>query len=355
MESPFYLFFIFHVILGSLILPGRIMVLIITLTLSLTFTGAMLEMYRIIPHNAVIGFLPFPLYSNNHYMLALFTSFTAMLYVSFYLANSISKELYLRERSLNKAYKQLEEAEAAKSRYVMSVVHDLKTPIAAAITYLNMILEKTFGDLPAEFLHPIERSHARLTGSLVMINDVLQFSHLKLTKDLAIEKIDVHAMLEEIYGEMKVMFEAKKLKFSQWWSSNASGIIDAEPKMLKLALSNLVSNAYKYTPEGGRVEVHAKMIDDTLQIVIADNGIGIPEAEQKKVFNDFYRSSVSRKQGIEGTGLGMSVIQFVVQLFNGSISVESPSHLDSSPERPGTAFTILLPTQYVATPHEIED
>ncbi len=354
-ESPFYLFFIFHVILGSLILPGRVMAVIITITLSITITGALFEQQGVIAHNAVQGFLPFPLFNNPHYLAAHFAAFTAMLYVSFYLANSISKELYLRERSLNRAYKQLEEAEAAKSRYVMSVVHDLKTPIAAAITYLNMLLEKTFGELPQQFLHPIERSHARLTGSLVMINDVLQFSHLKLTKDLAIEQINIHALFEDIYAEMKVMFEAKRLTFSQWWPADADNVIEAEPKMLKLALSNLISNAYKYTAEDGRVEIHAKLVDDALRITIADNGIGIPETEQKKIFDDFYRSSISKKKGIEGTGLGMSVVLFVIHQFNGTISVESPSGLDSAPDRPGTAFTITLPKRHIPTAHDIEE
>jgi signal transduction histidine kinase len=354
-ESPFYLFFIFHVILGSLILPGQIMVVIISLAVSGTFIASMLEMNGVIAHQAVQGLLPSPLYDNTNFVIAWFATFTIMLFVSFYLTNSISKELYLRERSLNKAYKRLAQAEEAKSRYVMSVVHDLKTPIAAAITYLSMILEKTFGPLPEVFQHPIERSQARLTGSLAMINDVLQYSHLKLEHGLIVEEINVQSLIDEIYAEMKVMFEAKKLKFSQWWSGDTEARIEAEPKSLKLALSNLISNAYKYTPEGGRVEVHGKIADGTLELVIADTGIGIPPSEQKKIFDDFYRSSVSKKSGVEGTGLGMSVVQFVIHQFNGTIDLKSPSGLDNADGRPGTAFTIKLPTRHVQPVHELEE
>ncbi len=353
-EGPFYVFFLFHVILGSLILPGRVVALIIALTLGVTLTGAILECNGIIPHFPIQGLHTIALYNRTDFILLHFLTFSMTLYVSFFLANSISRELYLRERSLGRAYHRLQDAEAAKSRYVMSLVHDLKTPIAAAMTYLNMILEKALGPIPDAIHRPLERSQARLSGGLTMINDVLQFSKLKLESRLQTEAVDLNELIQEIYEEMKVLFEARRISFSQWWRGEDVVIIEAERPLLKLALSNVISNACKYTAEGGRVEIHGRVDKDTVVLECADNGIGIPAEELSKVFEDFYRSSISKKKGIEGTGLGTSILLYVVRQHNGSVHVESPSRLNDGGARPGTAFFITLPMVHIPTEHDLE-
>jgi len=347
-ESPFSIFFIFHIIIGSLILPAPVVSIIISITIAIMLGGASLELDASIPHHPIHGLYQVPIYGNESFMLFFFFTFSTTLFISNFLANSISKELYLRERSLTNALQKLEEAEKAKSRYVMSVVHDLKTPIAAAITYLNMILDRTFGKISEELEHPLERSRLRLNNAITTINDILQLSQLKLSSQIKIDTINLTELLEEIYQEMRIMFVSKKLRFSTWTNATHDLHVQAETKLLKLALANLISNTYKYTDSGGKVEIHIKETNDAVILEIADNGIGIPKNEQDKIFDDFYRSSISKKKSTEGTGLGLSVVQHIVKQLNGSITFASPSRLAEGEDRPGTSFTITLPKVYLS-------
>ncbi len=342
-ESPLYSFFIFHVIIGSLFLPGQIIFIIITVTILITLAGAILEYNMIIPHHAIIGLFTTPLYNNSLYLFTFFSFFVLMLYLSIYLTNSIAKELYTNQRSLTLAYRKLDESRTANQRYIMSVVHDLKTPIAAVITYLNMILDGTYGALSKEMHRPMERSKTRLSNAITTINNILYLSQLKLETDIdETSGINIKELFNEIYRELFVLFGSKEIKYS--YVSNDSAIIFyGERKLLKLALSNILSNAYKYNSDKGKIEVSVEKEDKTLKILISDTGIGIPEEEADKIFNDFYRSSISKKKGIEGSGLGMSIASQVIKRYNGAITVKTPSHLESPGEGfPGTTFTIEM-------------
>ncbi|MDH7515780.1 MAG: HAMP domain-containing sensor histidine kinase [Bacteroidota bacterium] len=340
-ESPFFVLLIFHVIIGSLILPRAIVSTIITIAVAVMGTGTFMEFRGIIPHYT-IGDFPHLLSSHPNYLVLSFVVMVFALYMSNYLANSISKELYQRERALTQAYKDLEDAEKAKSRYVMSVVHDLKTPIAAAITYLTLILDKTFGPLKPEIERPLERSKHRLAGAIKLINDILELSQVRLSGGLTTEKVNLTEIIHEIYDEMRIMFTSKNIRFTTWTNAAEDVYIEADPKLLKLALANLISNAHKYTDPEGNVEVHIKVKGDFVFIEVADDGIGIPEQEQSRIFEDFFRTSISKKRTTEGTGLGLTIVRQIIQQMHGSIRLESPSRL-AREGRPGTAFFVTLP------------
>jgi signal transduction histidine kinase len=318
--------------------------LIIALTIVITFTGALLEFWGYVPHFQISGLLAEPLYNNIYYVLIYFTILTISLFLSSYLANSIARQLYNREKMLSIAYKELEQAEKSKTRYVMSVVHDLKTPIAAASTYLNLLLEGTLGRLLPEQVKPLERCKARLSNAINIINDILHISQLKLEEQM--EKptdVPLCKVFSDISEEMKVLFKSKKINYSYTCEKQGELYIRADYNLLRLALSNLVSNAYKYTEDNGIVEISVDDKKDFISITVADNGIGIPQVEIDKIFNDFYRSSISKKKEIEGTGLGLSLVKKIVEKYGGTITVQSPSYLKSDDQRIGTQFTIIFP------------
>jgi signal transduction histidine kinase len=344
-ESPLYSFFLFHVIIGSLLMPSAVINFMISITILITLAGAIMELNNIIPHYTVHGIISFSIYDNIPYLIVFFTFFSITLFLSNYLANSIAKRLYQREKDLTKAYQELDNAEKVKSKYVMTIVHDLKTPIAAAITYLNMILDGMMGEINSEQLRPLERSKSRLDAAITTINDILHISQLKISTDPTdVEKINLKELFEEFYSDMLILFNAKKIDF-QLEMIGEDVSVEAEPKIFKYALANLVSNAHKYTELNGKVVI--KLIDenDKVSISVADNGIGIPDKEKEKIFKDFYRSSLSKQKGIEGTGLGMSVVVNTIQKYHGSIILNSPSYL-AEDGKPGTEFIIILPKRY---------
>ncbi len=343
-ESPLFVFFIFHIIIGSLFLPGEIIAILVTIVLGISIAGSVLELNGNIPHYAIFGYLDTPLYNNKVHLIFFFGTFGIALYLSVYLANSIAKTLYQRERALTNAYEELENAEKTKSRYVQAVVHDLKTPIAATLTYIDMILEGTFGDAPRQILRPIERSKIRLSNAIQTINDILHISQIKIESGIeSITKVNLIEIFDEIHREILFLIENKGITYSFIAADEEELIIISDPKLLKLAISNLLSNAYKYTEPGGKIQVKLNETKDYLTISIADTGIGIPENEQNKIFNPFYRTSLSKSKGIEGSGLGLSMVSEIVEKFNGKIDVKSPSYLSDSNVRPGTEFIITLP------------
>jgi signal transduction histidine kinase len=263
-----------------------------------------------------------------------------------YLANSIAKELYRRESRLAKTLLDLEESEKIKSQYVMTIVHDLKTPIAAATTYVNMIIDGTLGEIAPAQRKPLERIKIRLDNAINTINDVLYISKLKAESNIEdVREVDLIEISNQIYNDMRILIQSKNINFEFEYDENADFTVQAEQKLLKLALANLVSNSVKYTEDKGIIKINLKEQSQEIHIRIADNGIGIPEKEQNKIFQDFYRSSISKSKGIEGTGLGLSFVKEVIERHNGQIKMKSPSYLQSG-GRPGTQFDIILHKNY---------
>jgi signal transduction histidine kinase len=344
-ETPLFVFFIFHVIIGSLILPGPVIYFIVSVIYLFTVLIAYLEYNGFLPHYS-LEIYNFEVYNNETYLFIYFTVFGIGLYLSTYLANSIAKELYIRESKLSKTLFELGQAEKSKSRYVMTIVHDLKTPIAAATTYLNMILDGTLGDIIPTQKLPLERSKFRLSNAINTINDILQISQLKIESSIEdIEDVNLISVFSEILEDTHVLIGKKELDY-QFNSSNLDSIIvQAEPKLLKLVLANLVSNAIKYTEKGGKVYVDIKDSRDLALITVTDNGIGIPQSDQDRIFNSFFRSSISKQKEIEGSGLGLSLVKEVIEKYKGTVALKSPSDLQEE-GRPGTQFIITLPKVY---------
>jgi signal transduction histidine kinase len=157
------------------------------------------------------------------------------------------------------------------------------------------------------------------------------------------EIINIRNLMDDILADTRVLLKSKELGYNYDDRTGGRDVIRGETWLMKLALSNIMSNAIKYTPEGGRIEVIAEQHEHSISIIIADNGIGVPEAEQNKIFQDFYRSSISKKKGVEGTGLGMSIVREIVHRHNGTVTLKSPSRLDSGEEMPGSEFILTFP------------
>ncbi|MCX7908479.1 MAG: HAMP domain-containing histidine kinase [Ignavibacteria bacterium] len=340
-ESPFNTFFVFHLIIGSLILPGTIISLIMIITIGVLVSLAILEFNQVIPHYHIAGIIKYPLYNDPIYLFVFFSTFSIVVFVSIYLANSIAKVLYQREKELYFAYKGLEEAEKTKSRYVMTVVHDLKTPISAALTWVDLIANNSVGEVPEYLRNPIERIQARLKNALNLIGDILKITQVKLSSEIEKDEVDLVQLFNELYTKHRILIISKNLDY-RLLPYQEKILINSNLKLLDLAFSNIISNAIKYNEPGGIIEIRITDSGKYLDISFADNGIGIPENELPKIFNEFYRSSSAKEKNIEGTGLGMALVKEIITKLGGEISINSPSYL-ASEGRKGTAVLVRLP------------
>ena len=155
------------------------------------------------------------------------------------------------------------------------------------------------------------------------------------------EETDIEEIISYIIEQKKISADAKNIML--FFSDKRTYLkkIMGDRELLRLALSNLIGNSVKYTNNGGKIEIILYSTFRETIIEICDDGIGIPQDELKNVFRDFYRSSLIRQKGIEGTGLGLTLVKQIIDTHNGKITVQSPSRLSDN-VGPGTTFRIYL-------------
>lgn len=340
-ESPFYFFFVFHMIIGSMILPGTVVYTLSGVSVFYIALVSVLEMQGIIQHHSFGNMLSVPLYNNIRYLVVFVAAYGIMIFVSVFLANNVTSAHYRRSQDLKMTLDKLSQAEKMKMKYTMGVVHEIKTPIVAVQSNLDIILEGYAGEVSKSARDRVYRARARSDEAINIINDVLNISKLKLLENLKKDDIDVVELLKNMYKKRGVQAKTSgvELRISD---------LRAEPKPVKadrglfeLALSNLIGNAIKYNTLGGIVETIIEERDNDTFVTVADNGIGIPDEDKDKMFKEFYRSSNAKKSGVEGTGLGLSVVKEIIEHHGGAIWFKSPSRFQSEGRR-GTEFTILV-------------
>lgn len=341
-ESPLYMLFVFLVIIGSLILPGSLVYTMSAVFVICFILLTSLEHYQLIAHHPIDGLLKYPLYNNLKYVGAFLFTFTFMIFISVYLANGIARQLYKREKDLIDSIKKINTAEQEKQKYIMTIVHELKTPVVAVASYIDLILQKFLGPIDETVEEKLRRAKNRTDESIQMINDVLNVSKLNLYDKFDEEDIDIKELISGVLKRRKAYADSHLIKMNLIDERNKEEKIRGDKYLLDIAFSNLVGNSIKYGVDGGKVEVTLQNDEDNIVVDISDDGIGIPEEEIPKIFKDFYRTEAAKKVSTEGSGLGLSVVKKIIDRHNGSIKVISPARLGTK-DHPGTCFKIILP------------
>ena len=241
-----------------------------------------------------------------------------------------------------RAEEELKETMELKSQFISTISHELRTPLTGMIEGIAIVLDEVAGPInekQTKFLGIAKRNADRLS---VLINDVLDFQRLGAGKmKLDIQSHDINEMLAEVQETMTLYAEKHSIKMSFASSDDLSKAEFDRAKMIQV-LTNLVSNAVKFTPEKGRVSVIAQSRDSDWIISVSDTGMGIPKEEFSKIFDPFYRVN-RRGEHIQGTGLGLAIVNKIVKLHDGRIEVESQVGQ-------GTIFTIFLPLKFKPSP-----
>jgi len=341
-ESPLYMQFVFLVIIGSLVLPG-ILVYTMAAIFIITFTAlTILEGYGVIAHHSINGMLNSPLYNNPDYVIAFLFTFAFMTLVSVYLANGMARQLYKREKDLIDSMKKINVAEKEKQKYIMGIVHEIKTPFVAVASYIDIILQKFLGPIDETVEEKLVRAKTRTDEGIQMINDVLNVSKLTLYDQYDEEDVDIYEIVSGVIKKRKPSAEAHliNLKFSDEREKNEK--FEGDKFLLDIAISNLIGNAIKYGVDEGNIEITINSDSKNLYIEVCDDGVGIPKDELSKIFKEFYRAKNVKKIVVEGSGLGLSVVKRIVERHGGRIRAESPSRM-ANLDHPGTCFKIELP------------
>lgn len=340
-ESPLYVFFIFHMIIGSLILPGYL-IYIIAGCIGLIFSVlTIFQNYGIVTTYLINGLYEGNISHTFTYDVLRLMTFTIMLFVSVYLANKIANQLYKREQQLRSTLMQLDEAEKTKQKYIIGIIHEIKTPVSAAKSIIDLLLFNYVGPLSEEIHNKLNRVKIRIEETLQLLNNILRISRLKLMDIRTTEEIDITKLIQTIIDKMYDYCKSKNANIIFEDRRTQKKIIKSDIILLELALSNIISNSIKYVDTNGNIEIILKDKEHNFIIEVCDNGIGIPKEDLPKIFNQFYRASNIDKSKHEGSGMGLALVKEIIERLGGRIKVESPSRL-SKENFPGTCFEIYL-------------
>lgn len=233
-------------------------------------------------------------------------------------------------------YKKIKEVDRMKDEFISMASHELRTPLGTIKGYASLILEGTFGKIEnKEMKTSLDRIMISTSRLNELVEDLLNVSRIEQGR-LSMENKDteIEPIIEEITSQLKISADEKGLSLKYLKPKEKLPRVFADPERLKQVLVNLIGNSIKYTFKGG-VKITTELKNNTLEIRVADTGIGISAEEQKHLFEKFQRVKNEETANISGTGLGLWITKQIVELMKGKIYLESMKGM-------GTQFTVVL-------------
>ncbi len=234
------------------------------------------------------------------------------------------------------AVERLNEVDRAKTDFVSTVSHELRTPITSVLGYTQMLMRGTGGGLSeqqARLLGRVESNGLRLQA---LIEDLLTLSRIEAgTFTLRVDAVDLRRVVQRSSEATEAMRHHRRLEWVVE-AGDAPVVVSGDEDQLDRALTNLVTNAVKFTEDPGRVRLSLATVGESALLTVEDTGIGIPHAEQARLFERFFRSAEAQQRAIPGTGLGLSIVRSIVHGHGGTVAVSSQAGR-------GTRFEVRLP------------
>ncbi len=233
-------------------------------------------------------------------------------------------DITLQKRAQEALLQAKEEAERTskfKDQFLSTMSHELRTPLNAVLGFSDLLADERYGPLNEKQRRYIDHIHTGGKHLLALISDILDLSKIEAGRmELAIENLAVQAAFAEVVSVMQPLADKKSHVLSA--SAEVGLAVRADATRFKQVLMNLLGNAIKFTPNGGRIELAARVDGGRVRMEVSDNGPGIPPEEQRRIFEAFYRLRESGKK-TEGTGLGLAITQRLVELHGAELSLKS--------------------------------
>jgi two-component system phosphate regulon sensor histidine kinase PhoR len=230
---------------------------------------------------------------------------------------------------------EIKKIEKMRIDFVANVSHELRTPLTSIKGFIETLKDGAIDDPQnrRRFLEIIESQADRLNN---LIADLLQLSKIE-SKNIAIkfETTDIKELTQQVLANFSKTIQGKghkiAIKFSEYFPK-----VKADPVKIEQVLINLISNAVKFTPNGGKIEIKGYCLDNQVKVEICDNGVGIAKEHLGRIFERFYRVDKARSREMGGTGLGLSIVKHIVQAHGGVVGADSQAGK-------GSCFYFFLP------------
>lgn len=237
----------------------------------------------------------------------------------------LKEQLEHKNRDLVAANRELQRLGEIKSQFISVAAHELRTPLTSLNGYVEMLIDGQIGSLSDKqrrVLEIIQKSALRLSR---LTDNLLNAARLEAGQiDMVLQPVDLAELVREVLSECAVQIQSKEQRLHLEVSPELPTAL-CDPNWTRHIVANLLSNAGKFTPEGGAIRVTLSLAEQAgyLQLSVADTGIGIPEQDQARVFSRWFRAANASSIKTEGSGLGLYITRALVALHNGSIWVES--------------------------------
>ena len=280
------------------------------------------------------------IFFNNCYFLAV-TGVFVIIGSSFYnrlrfREFAFSFELNQSRAALEKTNQKLVELDQIKSRFFANISHELRTPLTLLLAPLETLLKKFNRSLDQETRGVLQTMHSNGMRLLKLINDLLDLVRLESGRmQIKQESLEISEFIRGLASAAQQVADDKRLKLQTRIDPELHTVIADRDKLEKIVL-NLVFNALKFTPSGGRVELRAEKQGDELVLVVSDTGMGISEKNLPFVFDRFWQADGSSSRKYQGVGIGLALVKELAEIHGGGVQVESQ-------EGKGTTFTVRLP------------
>ncbi len=240
------------------------------------------------------------------------------------------------ERALRERTEALEQADKLKSEFIANVSYELRTPLNTIIGFTEILNNEYFGELTPRQKEYSEGTLEASQHLLSLINDILELASIEAGRiSLDVAPVDTATLVDAVYHLSREWARQQNVNLVVDAPADL-GPVEADEHRLKHALFNLVNNAIKFTPAGGRVTLQVRRVGDEVRFVVADTGIGISEGERERVFDKFVRGRDADGRQV-GVGLGLSLVKSLIELHGGLVSIRSA-------DGGGTIVTCSLPS-----------
>jgi signal transduction histidine kinase len=242
-------------------------------------------------------------------------------------------------KELEAANRELEVASQHKSEFLANMSHELRTPLNAILGFSEVLSERMFGDLNDKQDEYLKDIHASGQHLLSLINDILDLSKIEAGRmGLELTDFDLPTAIDNALTLIRERASRRGITLHQAVDQRL-GQIRGDERKIRQVLLNLLSNALKFTPEGGRIDVRSGLVEGMAEISVTDTGVGIAPEDQEVIFEEFRQVGTAAKK-VEGTGLGLALSRKFIELHRGGIRVESQVGV-------GSTFTFTLPLRNV--------
>ncbi|MFZ0035599.1 MAG: HAMP domain-containing sensor histidine kinase [Sedimentisphaerales bacterium] len=334
-ENPIIVYFVFHMIIASILLSARESYLQATLAVSLITFLAVLEHKGIIPHYSLRGFVVYDMEHGWFYVAGIVFILSTTLYLVVYMTSSISTQLRKQEEAYRQVNLQLQQKDRIKDEYVLQLTHDIKGHLAAILSCLGVLANGIAGPLSEQQADFVDRAHDRTKKLTKFVKALLRLTEMRLSDKFEMAFFNLKITVSSAIESVRTKAEDKNIALISSIEPAADKVFGNQFS-IEETITNLLLNSIKYTPANGTVQIQVKDNGQTVLVEISDTGIGIPTNEIDKVFDEFFRASNARRVERDGTGLGLSIAKQTVERHGGNIWAESR-------ENKGTKISFTLP------------